>query len=235
MGDFSGPNKLSDNCGKMTHMGMTDRGFTVLYFHTSNKISICMTKIQLCLGLSDITLWQSGAWRRDKACSTHWTGGWVGSTADLVVKGKIWTVTNWIMAVKTNLHSYATLKLNRTTACSSSGLNVCRLTWTWSSSIRTLTTEALLVFATTRNLHHSGHLLYKQCIPTVEYHTAEVPSEQCSSFYTHSQNCKMWLFASPCLPLYLSTCNNSAPIGRIFMKFDIWEFFVSLLRKFKWH
>ena len=33
----------------------------------------------------------------------------------------------------------------------------------------------------------------------------------------------------------LSAWNNSAPTGRIFMKFDIWIFFESLSRKFKFH
>jgi hypothetical protein len=29
--------------------------------------------------------------------------------------------------------------------------------------------------------------------------------------------------------------NNSAPTGRIFMKFDIWAFFENLWKKFKFH
>jgi len=33
----------------------------------------------------------------------------------------------------------------------------------------------------------------------------------------------------------LSACNNSIPIGRIFMKFDIWVFFENLSKKFKFH
>jgi hypothetical protein len=32
-----------------------------------------------------------------------------------------------------------------------------------------------------------------------------------------------------------SACNNSAPTGRIFMKFDIWVFFENLSREFKSH
>jgi hypothetical protein len=32
-----------------------------------------------------------------------------------------------------------------------------------------------------------------------------------------------------------STWKNSAPTGRIFMKFDIWVFFENLSRKFKFH
>ena len=32
-----------------------------------------------------------------------------------------------------------------------------------------------------------------------------------------------------------SACNNSAPTGWIFMKFDIWVFFENLSRKFKFH
>jgi hypothetical protein len=33
----------------------------------------------------------------------------------------------------------------------------------------------------------------------------------------------------------LSAWTNSVPTGRIFMKFDIWELFENLLRKFKFH
>jgi len=33
----------------------------------------------------------------------------------------------------------------------------------------------------------------------------------------------------------LSSCNNSAPIGRIFMNFYIWGLFENLSRKFKFH
>jgi hypothetical protein len=38
---------------------------------------------------------------------------------------------------------------------------------------------------------------------------------------------------SYCLSVRLSACNNSALIGRIFMKFSIWIFFESLSRKFE--
>ena len=40
----------------------------------------------------------------------------------------------------------------------------------------------------------------------------------------HLQNCKKWLLAPSCLPVYLSAWNNSAPIRRIFMKSDIGYF-----------
>jgi hypothetical protein len=65
------------------------------------------------------------------------------------------------------------------------------------------------------------------------------------------KNCEKRLLASSCLPVYLSVrssvhpsvrlsvrlsaWNNSASDGRIFMKFNIWVFFVNLLRKFKFH
>ena len=38
-----------------------------------------------------------------------------------------------------------------------------------------------------------------------------------------------------CPAVRLSAWNNSAPTGRIFMKFDIWVFFETLSRKFKFH
>ena len=38
---------------------------------------------------------------------------------------------------------------------------------------------------------------------------------------------------SPCLSVSPSSWNNSAPTGRIFMKFDIWAFLENLSRKFK--
>jgi len=41
-------------------------------------------------------------------------------------------------------------------------------------------------------------------------------------------------FVMPCPPAFPSAWNNSAPIGRIFMKFDIWGFFKNLSEKFLW-
>jgi hypothetical protein len=38
-----------------------------------------------------------------------------------------------------------------------------------------------------------------------------------------------------CLSFHLSAWKNSAPTGRIFMKFYIWVFFQNLLRKFKFN
>ena len=37
------------------------------------------------------------------------------------------------------------------------------------------------------------------------------------------------------MPVRPSSWNNSAPTGRILMKFDIWVFFENLSRKFKFH
>ena len=50
-----------------------------------------------------------------------------------------------------------------------------------------------------------------------------------------SQNCKKRLLASSSLSVRPSTWNNSAPNGRIFVKFDFWVFFENMLRKFKIH
>jgi hypothetical protein len=46
---------------------------------------------------------------------------------------------------------------------------------------------------------------------------------------------KKWLLVSSCLSVRLSAWSNSAPIGRIFMKFFIWSFFENPLRQFKFH
>ena len=50
-----------------------------------------------------------------------------------------------------------------------------------------------------------------------------------------SQNLKKQLFVSSCPSVHLSAWNNSAPTGRIFMKFDIGLFFENLLRKVKFN
>jgi hypothetical protein len=46
---------------------------------------------------------------------------------------------------------------------------------------------------------------------------------------------KKRLLASSCLAVRLSAWYNSAPTGRIFMKFDIWLFFENMSRKFNFH
>ena len=52
-------------------------------------------------------------------------------------------------------------------------------------------------------------------------------------FLNSSQNCKKRLLASSCLSVCLSvSMNNSAPNGRISMKFIISVFFESLSKKF---
>jgi hypothetical protein len=68
------------------------------------------------------------------------------------------------------------------------------------------------------------------------------PKNVCSQtqyFYALLQNCEEQPLASTCLSVRpfvrLSTCNNSAPTGRIFTKFDICVFFENLSRKFKYH
>jgi len=50
-----------------------------------------------------------------------------------------------------------------------------------------------------------------------------------------SQNWEKRMLASSCLSVCLSAWNNSAPTGRIFLKFDIWVFFENRSRKFKFH
>jgi hypothetical protein len=54
-------------------------------------------------------------------------------------------------------------------------------------------------------------------------------------FWAHSQNFETWLLAAsfPSVCVRPSAWDYSAPIGRIFMKSDIWIFFENLLRKFK--
>jgi hypothetical protein len=65
----------------------------------------------------------------------------------------------------------------------------------------------------------------QQTIPTAGWFNCRVQY----SFYTHAQNCEKRLLTSWCP----SARNNSAPTGRIFMKFRIWGFFENLSRKFK--
>ena len=54
----------------------------------------------------------------------------------------------------------------------------------------------------------------------------------CSGFYARSQNCEKRL-ASSWSSVRPPAWNNSAPIGRILMNFDIWAFFENLWGKFK--
>jgi hypothetical protein len=54
-------------------------------------------------------------------------------------------------------------------------------------------------------------------------------------YLAHSQNCEKRQLALSCLFVRLSARNNSAPSGRIFVKFDIWVFFENLSRTFKFH
>jgi hypothetical protein len=57
----------------------------------------------------------------------------------------------------------------------------------------------------------------------------------CFVFRRFSQNCGKRLLASSCLSVRPSAWNNSAPTGRIFMKFNIRGFFENLSRKLKFH
>ena len=54
-----------------------------------------------------------------------------------------------------------------------------------------------------------------------------------SNIYSLSQNCQKRLLASSYLSVCLSAWKNSAPIGRIFVEFDIEIFFENQLRKLK--
>ena len=57
-----------------------------------------------------------------------------------------------------------------------------------------------------------------------------------TSFYALSQNCEKWLLYLSYLSVRTSVrLSVSDPIGRIFMKFDIWVFFEKLSGKFKFH
>jgi len=73
---------------------------------------------------------------------------------------------------------------------------------------------------------------------TARYETIQLSLESAPHFSARSQNCKWRLLSfvmSVCLSLCLSEWNNSAPTGRIFMKFYIWDLFRYLSRKFKFH
>jgi len=54
-------------------------------------------------------------------------------------------------------------------------------------------------------------------------------------FWPLSQKFEKRHRASSCPSVRVSAWNNSALNGRIFVKFDIWEFFENLSRKFKFH
>jgi hypothetical protein len=50
MGDFSELEEVNDNCGKMTYVGMEDRGFTVFFIYvefTSKNLSCRKTVLIL--------------------------------------------------------------------------------------------------------------------------------------------------------------------------------------------
>jgi hypothetical protein len=55
------------------------------------------------------------------------------------------------------------------------------------------------------------------------------------SFLVRSQNYEEPLLASSYLSVRQSAWNNSAPIGRIFIKFYVWVLFQNVLRKLKFH
>jgi len=77
----------------------------------------------------------------------------------------------------------------------------------------------------------------------VPYKTQSQSVNRLFYFYFHyeapSENCEKLLLASARLSVCLSVClyvwNNSAPTGRIFMKFGIWLFLENLSRKLKYH
>ena len=55
------------------------------------------------------------------------------------------------------------------------------------------------------------------------------------TFWAHSQICEKRLLASLCLSVRPSAKNYSAPTGGILNRFDIWEIFENLSRKFNFH
>jgi hypothetical protein len=62
--------------------------------------------------------------------------------------------------------------------------------------------------------------------------TASIRKER---FWARSQNCENRLLASSCSFVRPSFWNNSAPTGRIFMKFDIWGLFSKICQEFKFY
>jgi hypothetical protein len=62
-----------------------------------------------------------------------------------------------------------------------------------------------------------------------------LPVTQIVRFRVRSQNCENILLTSLCVFFRLSAWNNWAPVGRIFMKFNIWMFFRISVEKFKFH
>ena len=74
--------------------------------------------------------------------------------------------------------------------------------------------------------------VFTALLPAIIFTGTPVPS----FFLARSENWEnYYLFRHVCLSVRLSAWNNSASTGRIFMKFDVWEFFENLLRNSNSH
>jgi len=92
----------------------------------------------------------------------------------------------------------------------------------------------MLNFFLGHNIHVPIHGLCNQLFLYSQSNQAEC----CHLLMLFSASTKLWKALSClfiCLSVHLSAYNNSASSGWIFMKFDIWVFFRSLLRKSKLH
>ena len=101
-----------------------------------------------------------------------------------------------------------------------------------------------------RDDSHKYHTLPEQKYSTCGYESmcSTLPSTPSPSFNRNSNRCNTVhffrrvrkiapkrLLVSSCLSVRLTAWNNSAPIGRIFTKFNIWVFFENLSTEFKIH
>ena len=96
-------------------------------------------------------------------------------------------------------------------------------------SMNTTKTGACIVYIV------CDHYIYVVFINGYHNINYAIISNSVISYQTLSKNCEERLPILSCLSVCPSAWKNSAPTGRIFMKFDIWLFFENLSREFKVH
>ena len=103
----------------------------------------------------------------------------------------------------------------------------CTNTLLWQLFLHTALYKYIVVTAVPA--HCTNTLLWQLFLHTALYKYIVV--SLFTYFWARSQHCEKPLLASSCLSVCPSAWNNSAPTGRVFMKFDIVVFFENLSRK----
>jgi len=87
---------------------------------------------------------------------------------------------------------------------------------------------------------HEGSKMVTSQTNRVQFLSPKKSKKCFALFLERPQNCEKPILVSPCVSVHLSVCmsvsvrtENSAPTGRIFIKFCIWVFSEILSRKFK--